>query len=170
LSYRIAYTSVRDVTRAANSAPKNATFSRSVEPPCTDPGGASKNPRLSGRGSAACSGVSFSRRSSRAFSARNCASSAATDLAGAHSGRPQSRPPLRGTWPRRAADQRARLARAIAAPITPRGGWLCVVCALCAETADAFVPRRAASKGLQPGVQPAQYGCAARDLNPEPAD
>ena len=74
LSNRIAYTSVR----AANSAPKNATFASGGDPSSTSPGGASKKAACAGPGGAACCGVIFSSRSSRAFSARNRASSAST--------------------------------------------------------------------------------------------
>ena len=74
LSYRIAYTSVR----AANSVPKNATFTSGDDQSSTTPGGASKNAACAGPGGAACFEVIFSSRSSRAFSARSRASSAST--------------------------------------------------------------------------------------------
>jgi hypothetical protein len=64
--------------RAANSAPKNATFAASGERLCTMPGGDSKKAACPGAAAAACSGVIFSRLRSRIFSARNRASSAST--------------------------------------------------------------------------------------------
>ena len=74
LSQRVAKISVR----AANSAPKNATFAVSGDQLCTIPGGASKNAACPGAAGAACSGVIFSRLRSRMFSARNRVSSAST--------------------------------------------------------------------------------------------
>jgi hypothetical protein len=42
--------------------PKNVTFSSGSDPPCTGPGGASKNPACAGRGRPACSEASSNRR------------------------------------------------------------------------------------------------------------
>jgi hypothetical protein len=53
--------------RAANSAPKNATFAASGDRLCTIPGGASKNAACPGAAGAACSGVMLSRLRSRMF-------------------------------------------------------------------------------------------------------
>ena len=129
LSYRIAYTSVR----AANSAPKNATFSSGVEPPCTGPGGASKNPAWPGRGSAACFGVSSSRRSSRAFSARRRATSAATAISRQHEA--MGRPVTTATLVRVKATLRAALNAAI------RAGHITTNAAARAELPAARRPR-----------------------------
>jgi aryl-alcohol dehydrogenase-like predicted oxidoreductase len=69
LSHRTAYASVR----AANSAPKNATFITGGDPASTTPGAASNSPACAGPGGRTCSGVIRSSLSKRTFSARNCA-------------------------------------------------------------------------------------------------
>ncbi len=66
-SHRTAYTSFL----AANNAPKSVTLALDGDLACTNPGGASNIPDCPGLSGAAARRVSFSRRSSRAFSARS---------------------------------------------------------------------------------------------------
>ena len=56
------------------------------------------------------------------------------------------------------------------AEVTVRVRWSGAVCTVCGEAADAGAPRRRKEGRPTAILCAGQYGCAARDSNPEPAD